>query len=63
MTGRDIGTRNISVKANYTKEDYLKGYFEDHESNTDWDQVILFLCFYNVSDIMSVIKIQVFFFF
>ncbi|XP_068529890.1 zinc transporter ZIP12 isoform X2 [Anas acuta] len=39
MTGRDIGTRNISVKANYTKEDYLKGYFEDHESNTDWDQV------------------------
>nr|XP_013027544.2 zinc transporter ZIP12 isoform X2 [Anser cygnoides] len=39
MTGRDIGTRNISVKANYTKEDYLKGYSEDHESNTDWDQV------------------------
>ncbi|XP_035175028.1 zinc transporter ZIP12 isoform X1 [Oxyura jamaicensis] len=39
VTGRDIGTRNISVKVNYTKEDYLKVYFEDNESNTDWDQV------------------------
>ncbi|KAM6375252.1 zinc transporter ZIP12 [Alca torda] len=39
MAIRDIGTRNIPVKANHTKGDYLKGYFEDHERNTDWDQV------------------------
>ncbi|NXK19714.1 S39AC protein, partial [Arenaria interpres] len=39
MAIRDIGTRNIPVKANNTKGDYLKGYFEDRERNTDWDQV------------------------
>ncbi|NWR54938.1 S39AC protein, partial [Bucorvus abyssinicus] len=36
---RDIGTRNIPVKGNHTKEDYLRGYFEEQERNTDWDQV------------------------
>ncbi|NWV98836.1 S39AC protein, partial [Machaerirhynchus nigripectus] len=36
---RDIGRRNIPVKGNHTKGDNLKGYFEDHEMNTDWDQV------------------------
>ncbi|KFO11973.1 Zinc transporter ZIP12, partial [Balearica regulorum gibbericeps] len=35
----DTGTRNIPVKGNHTKGGYLKGYFEDHERNTDWDQV------------------------
>ncbi|XP_052659671.1 zinc transporter ZIP12 isoform X2 [Harpia harpyja] len=39
MAIRDIGTRNILVKGNHTKGDYLKGYFEDHERSTDWDQV------------------------
>ncbi|NXL12622.1 S39AC protein, partial [Mesembrinibis cayennensis] len=39
MAIRDIGTRNIRVKGNHTKGDYLKGYFEDRERNTDWDQV------------------------
>ncbi|KAK4828419.1 hypothetical protein QYF61_026275 [Mycteria americana] len=39
MAIRDIGTRNIPVKGNHTKADYLKGYFEDREKNTDWDQV------------------------
>ncbi|XP_075602425.1 zinc transporter ZIP12 isoform X2 [Balearica regulorum gibbericeps] len=34
----DTGTRNIPVKGNHTKGGYLKGYFEDHERNTDWDQ-------------------------
>ncbi|NXX78099.1 S39AC protein, partial [Urocolius indicus] len=36
---RDIGTSNIPVKGNHTKGNYLKGYFEDHERNTEWDQV------------------------
>ncbi|NWH26174.1 S39AC protein, partial [Grus americana] len=35
----DTGTRNIPVKGNHTKGGYLKGYFEDRERNTDWDQV------------------------
>ncbi|NXJ32921.1 S39AC protein, partial [Ciconia maguari] len=39
MAIRDIGTRNIPVKGNHTKGDYLKGYFEDREKNADWDQV------------------------
>ncbi|XP_074430627.1 zinc transporter ZIP12 isoform X6 [Larus michahellis] len=39
MAIRDTGTRNIPVKANHTKGDYVKGYFEDRERNTDWDQV------------------------
>ncbi|KFQ97526.1 Zinc transporter ZIP12, partial [Nipponia nippon] len=39
MAIRDIGTRNIRIKGNHTKGDYLKGYFEDRERNTDWDQV------------------------
>ncbi|XP_074996898.1 zinc transporter ZIP12 isoform X5 [Calonectris borealis] len=39
MAIRDIGTRNIPVKGNHIKGDYLKVYFEDHERNTDWDQV------------------------
>ncbi|NXW06151.1 S39AC protein, partial [Fregetta grallaria] len=39
MAIRGFGTRNIPVKGNHTKGDYLKGYFEDHERNTDWDQV------------------------
>lgn len=38
----DIGTRNILVKGNHTKGDYLKGYFEDRERSTDWDQVNFF---------------------
>ncbi|NXN41600.1 S39AC protein, partial [Rhinoptilus africanus] len=41
MTIRDIGTRNTPVKANHTKGYYLKGYFEDGERNTNWDQVCL----------------------
>ncbi|XP_065525318.1 zinc transporter ZIP12 isoform X1 [Lathamus discolor] len=36
---RDIGVRNIPVKGNRTKGEYLKGYSEDRERNTDWDQV------------------------
>uniref|UniRef100_A0A8B9GEM0 Zinc transporter ZIP12 n=1 Tax=Amazona collaria TaxID=241587 RepID=A0A8B9GEM0_9PSIT len=36
---RDIGVRNIPVKGNHTKGEYLKGYSEDRERNTDWDQV------------------------
>ncbi|XP_058670131.1 zinc transporter ZIP12 isoform X1 [Ammospiza caudacuta] len=36
---RDTGRRNTPVKGNHTKGDYLKGYFEDRERNTDWDQV------------------------
>ncbi|XP_072186101.1 zinc transporter ZIP12 isoform X1 [Excalfactoria chinensis] len=39
MTSTGIGARNIPVKANYTEEDYLKGYYKDHRSNTNWDQV------------------------
>ncbi|XP_064264677.1 zinc transporter ZIP12 isoform X1 [Passer domesticus] len=39
MAIRDIGRRNTPVKGNHTKGDYLKGYFEDRERNTDWDQV------------------------
>ncbi|KFV96758.1 Zinc transporter ZIP12, partial [Fulmarus glacialis] len=39
MAIRDIGTRNIPVKGNHIKGGYLKGYFEDHERSTDWDQV------------------------
>ncbi|NXF56782.1 S39AC protein, partial [Ciccaba nigrolineata] len=39
MATRAIGTRNIPVKGNHTEGDYLKGYSEDHERNTDWDQV------------------------
>ncbi|KFP45406.1 Zinc transporter ZIP12, partial [Chlamydotis macqueenii] len=35
----DTGNRNVSVKGNQTKGDYLRGYSEDHERNTDWDQV------------------------
>ncbi|NXE05185.1 S39AC protein, partial [Lophotis ruficrista] len=35
----DIGNRNVSVKGNQTKGDYLRGYSEDRERNTDWDQV------------------------
>ncbi|KAM6142053.1 zinc transporter ZIP12 [Phoenicopterus ruber ruber] len=38
-TIRDIGSRNIPVKANHTKGNYLKAYFEDRERNTDWEQV------------------------
>ncbi|NXW81890.1 S39AC protein, partial [Alopecoenas beccarii] len=36
MAIRDTGNR--SIKENHTKGDYLKGYFEDGERNTDWDQ-------------------------
>ncbi|KFO86889.1 Zinc transporter ZIP12, partial [Buceros rhinoceros silvestris] len=36
---RDIGTRNIPVKGNHTKEDYMRVYSEEQERNTDWDQV------------------------
>ncbi|XP_030908376.2 zinc transporter ZIP12 isoform X2 [Melopsittacus undulatus] len=36
---RDIGVRNIPVKGNHTKREYLKGYSEDRERSTDWDQV------------------------
>ncbi|XP_010182589.1 PREDICTED: zinc transporter ZIP12 [Mesitornis unicolor] len=39
MAIRDIGNRSIPVKGNNAKGDYLKGYFEDRERNTDWDQV------------------------
>lgn len=56
---RDIGTRSIPVKGNHTKEDYMRGYFEEQERNTDWDQVNLFLCCYSIGDITSVIKVQI----
>lgn len=59
MAIRDIGTRNIPVKGNHTKGDYLKGYFEDREENTDWDQVNLFLCYYIIGHRISVIKVQI----
>ncbi|NXG70852.1 S39AC protein, partial [Baryphthengus martii] len=39
MTIRDIGTKNIPIKRNHTKGDYLKDYFEDRGRNTDWNQV------------------------
>ncbi|NWU80049.1 S39AC protein, partial [Onychorhynchus coronatus] len=39
MAVRDSGRKNTSFKGNHTKGDSLKGYFEDHERNTDWDQV------------------------
>ncbi|NXS89838.1 S39AC protein, partial [Erpornis zantholeuca] len=39
MAIRDTGRRNTPVKGNHTKGEYLKGYFEDRERNTDWDQV------------------------
>lgn len=39
MAIRDTGRRNSPVKGNQTKGDYLTGYFEDRERNTDWDQV------------------------
>ncbi|NXM66550.1 S39AC protein, partial [Serilophus lunatus] len=39
MAIRDIGRKNTPVKGNHSKGDYLKDYFEDHDSNTDWDQV------------------------
>ncbi|NXP06215.1 S39AC protein, partial [Thinocorus orbignyianus] len=39
MAIRETGTRSIPAKANHTKGNYLKGYFEDRERNTDWDQV------------------------
>ncbi|NWW43336.1 S39AC protein, partial [Pedionomus torquatus] len=49
MAIRDIGIRNFPVKANHTKGNYLKGYFEDRERNTDWDQV----CF-SANELMKV---------
>ncbi|XP_027514611.1 zinc transporter ZIP12 isoform X5 [Corapipo altera] len=36
---RDTGRKNSPFKGNHTKGDSLKGYFEDRERNTDWDQV------------------------
>lgn len=46
MTGTGTGARNIPIKANYTEEDYLKAYYKDRGSNTNWDQVNLFLFLY-----------------
>ncbi|NXM37404.1 S39AC protein, partial [Oxyruncus cristatus] len=39
MAIRDSGRKNTPFKGNHTKGDSLKGYFEDRERNTDWDQV------------------------
>ncbi|NWU97745.1 S39AC protein, partial [Upupa epops] len=39
MAIRHTGIQNIPVKGNHPKDDYLKGFYEDHERNTDWDQV------------------------
>ncbi|NXU91409.1 S39AC protein, partial [Xiphorhynchus elegans] len=39
MAIRDTGRENTPVKGNHTKAHYLKGYLEDPERNTDWDQV------------------------
>ncbi|XP_027551465.1 zinc transporter ZIP12 isoform X2 [Neopelma chrysocephalum] len=39
MAIRDTGRKNTPFKGNQTKGDSLKGYFEDRERNTDWDQV------------------------
>ncbi|KFU96627.1 Zinc transporter ZIP12, partial [Chaetura pelagica] len=49
MAIRGTGTRDIPVKANHTKGGYLKGYFEDRERNTDWDQA----CF-SASELMKI---------
>lgn len=57
MAIRDIGRRNIPAKGNHAKGDYLKGYFEDRERNTDWDQVNLFLCYYSVRGRISVTEV------
>lgn len=57
MAIRDIGRRNIPAKGNHAKGDYLKGYFEDRERNTDWDQVNLFLCYYSVHGRISVTEV------
>lgn len=57
MAIRDIGRRNTPVKGNHIKGDYLKGYSEDHERNTDWDQVNLFLCYYSVGDRISLTEV------
>ncbi|XP_052551293.1 zinc transporter ZIP12 isoform X5 [Tympanuchus pallidicinctus] len=38
MTSTGTGARSSPVKASYT-EDYLKDYYKDRGSNTDWDQV------------------------
>lgn len=57
MAIRDAGNRNITVNENHPKGDYLKGYFEDGEKNTDWDQVNLFSCYYNTSHRFSVMKV------
>lgn len=54
----DTGTRNIPVKGNHTKGGYLKGYFEDRERNTDWDQVNLLFCYYSIGHRIPVIKVQ-----
>ncbi|NXO03315.1 S39AC protein, partial [Rhinopomastus cyanomelas] len=39
MAIRDTGIQNIPVNGNHTKDNYLEGFYEDHERNTDWDQV------------------------
>ncbi|NXF74868.1 S39AC protein, partial [Sclerurus mexicanus] len=39
MAVRGTGRENTPVKGNHTKGGYLKGYLEDPERNTDWDQV------------------------
>ncbi|XP_031470283.1 zinc transporter ZIP12 isoform X1 [Phasianus colchicus] len=39
MTSTGTGARNSPVKASYPEEDYLKDYFKDRGSNTNWDQV------------------------
>lgn len=57
MAVRDIGRRNTPVKGNHTKGDYLKGYLEDRERNTDWDQVNLFLCYYTVGGRISLTEV------
>ncbi|NWS43262.1 S39AC protein, partial [Probosciger aterrimus] len=56
---RDIGVRNIPVKGNHTKGEYPKGYSEDRERSTDWDQVNLFLCHYSIGHRISVMKVQI----
>lgn len=58
MTSTGTGTRNSPVKASYTEEDYLKDYYKDHGSNTNWDQVNLFLFLYYYIVLVTVLSMK-----
>lgn len=56
MTSTGTGARSSPVKASYT-EDYLKDYYKDRGSNTDWDQVNLFLFLYYYIVLVTVLSV------